>query len=208
MILREARRFLKSSPLLSLTGVAVLALGMGASALALALLLAFSSLTYPGMRALGYATIAEETEGGGSEHITWKRFSDLRTSLRENARIAGYSSLISTTLQINQSSRPLKVAAISTGFFSAFTPPLTAGRDFSWAEESQAGTHVIIVSHSLGTNLFKSPENALGRFVVLDGLPLPDCRCSATRLSRHVRRSRRGMGASQWCDPTCAADPT
>jgi MacB-like periplasmic core domain len=171
MFLREARRFLKSSPLLSLTGVAVLALGMGASALTLALLLAFSSLTYPGMRALGYATIAEETEGGGSEHITWKRFSDIRTSSSENARIAGYSSLISTTLQINHSSRPLQVAAISKGFFSTFTPPLSAGRDFSWAEEEQAGTHVIIVGHSVATDLFKSPEKALGRFVVVNGLP-------------------------------------
>jgi predicted permease len=198
MIRREARRFLKSSPLLSLTGVAVLALGIGASVLALALLLAFSSLAYPGMRALGYATIAEETEGGGSGQITWKRLTDIRTSSREDAGVAAYSSLISTTLQINASSRPLKVAAISTGFFSAFTPPLTAGRDFSWVEEDQAGTHVIIVSHSLATELFKSPENALGRFVILNGLPY-----QIVGVAPHGFRGMFGDRAEAWVPANC-----
>lgn len=40
MVLREARRFLQSGPILSLSAVAVLALGIGASGLALALLMA------------------------------------------------------------------------------------------------------------------------------------------------------------------------
>ncbi|WP_263358086.1 hypothetical protein [Acidicapsa ligni] len=65
MMLREMRRFLYSSPLLGLSGILILALGIGISAIALALIFAFSSLAYPGMRPAGYATIAEETEGGG-----------------------------------------------------------------------------------------------------------------------------------------------
>ena len=115
MILREARRFLRSSPLLSISAVVVLALGIGASAVALALLLAFSSLAYPGMRAMGYATIAEETEGGGSVPIAWHRFEELRDASRQSTTLAAYSRLINTTLEMNGRSRPVRVAAISSG---------------------------------------------------------------------------------------------
>jgi len=171
MIVREARRFLKSSPLLSLSAMAVLALGIGASTLALAMLLAFSSLTSPGMRHMGYATIAEETEGGGSMSISWKRFEDFRASHGQSVRFAAYSGLIKTTLEVNGRSSPLKVAAISGGFFSVFTPEPTIGRDFNSNEGSQAGAHVAILSVPLATRLFKSPQAALGRFIVLAGEP-------------------------------------
>jgi predicted permease len=170
VILREARRYLLSSPLLSLSAVAVLALGISACALALALLLAFSSLTYPGMRQMGYATIAEETEGGGFVPVTWKRFGEL-SSPGQNVRFAAYSSPINTTAKIDGRNRALKVAVVSSGFFSVFTPRLSAGRDFSWVEEDQPGTHVAILSYSLAAGLFKSPENALGKFVKIDELP-------------------------------------
>jgi predicted permease len=171
MILREARRFLRSSPVLGLSAIVVLALGIGASALALALLLAFSSLAYPGMRASGYATIAEETDGGGSVPIAWHRFEQLRRSSSQSTTLAAYSRLINTTLEINGGSRPLRAAAVSTGFFSVLTAGLTAGRDFSRVEEGQADRHVTILSPALAAVLFQSPQNALGRFVVIDGLP-------------------------------------
>jgi putative ABC transport system permease protein len=170
MVLREARRFFKSSPLLSLSGAVVLALGIGASALTLALLMAFSSLAYPAMKAVGYATVAEETEGGGSIQITWSRFEALRASSSQVTTLAAYSKQIDTTLGVNDEKRPLRVAAISTGFFSAFSRRLTTGRDFSQEEETQAGKHVAILSHSLAANLFRSPQNALGQFLEIDGL--------------------------------------
>ncbi len=167
MIFREARRFLRSSPILSLSAIIILALGIGASALALALLLAFSSLTYPGMRALGYATIAEETEGGGSVPIAWQQFVELRGSSPQNTKLAAYSRLGNATLEVNSKSRPLRVAAVSSGFFSV-AAGLSAGRDFNRAEESQAGGHVIIVSSLLAATLFTSPETALNRVLVIN----------------------------------------
>ncbi len=171
MILREVRRFLVSSPLLGLSGMLVLALGIGASALVLALLLTLFSLAYPGMRALGYATITEETEGGGSMRIAWRRFEEIGASSRQSAALAVYSKPVDTALQAGGESRPLKVAGVSSGFFSVFTPRLTAGRDFSRAEESQAGRHAAILSNSLAAELFQYPQNALGRSVVINGLP-------------------------------------
>jgi MacB-like periplasmic core domain len=171
MIAREARRFLRSSPLLMVSAAAVLALGIGASALTLALLLAFSSLTYPGMRTSVYATIAEEAEGGGSVPIAWRRFEELRTSSGYSPALAAYSRPIHVTLGTNRESRPLTVAAVSRGFFPRMTGGLTVGRDFSSVEEVQAGRHAAILSYSLAVDLFKSPQNAVGRFVVIEKLP-------------------------------------
>jgi predicted permease len=171
MVLKETRRFLQSSPLLSVSAVAILALGIGVSALALALLLAFSSLRYPGMRALDYATLAEPTSGGRSMPIPWHSIQELRTSPSWNTRLAAYSRPINTTLQVDAGSRPLKVAVVSRGFFSVFTPQLTAGRDFSRVEESEAGKHVTILGLPLAVSLFRSPEAALHRFVKIQGRP-------------------------------------
>ena len=167
VIFREARRFLRSSPILSLSAIVILALGIGASALALALLLAFSSLTYPGMRVLGYATIAEETEGGGSVPITWQQFDELRGSSLQNAKLVAYSRLGNATLEVNGGGRPLRVAAVSSGFFPV-AAGLSAGRDFNLAEESQAGRHVIILSSLLAATLFTSPEAALNQVFVIN----------------------------------------
>lgn len=171
MILREARRFFRSSRLLGLSGIMVLALGIGASTFALALMLAFSSLASPGMRSAGYATIAEETEGGGSIETSWRRIDESRNFLLRGAAVSAYSKPISTTLDENGVSRPLKVAAISSGFFSRFTPNLTAGRDFTSGEENQQGKHVVILSFPFAVALYKSPANALERTIQLNGLP-------------------------------------
>jgi putative ABC transport system permease protein len=171
MIVREARRFLKSSPLLSLSAVAVLALGIGASTFALAMLLAFSSLTSPGMRRIGYTTIAEETEGGGSVPIAWKEFENLRASPRHNTNVAAYSSQINTKLGADGGSSSLKLAAVSRGFFSEFTRQLSSGRDFSQEEEDETGKHVVILSLSLALKLFRSPQGALNQLIVLAGQP-------------------------------------
>lgn len=171
MIMRESRRFLRSSPLLSLSGTVVLALGIGISSLALAFILAFSSLTYSGMRSVGYATIAEETQGGGSVQVSWRRLDELRAPLGQDTTLATYSKPISTVLDAGGISRKMDVSAISSGFFSVFTTRLSAGRDFRYDEESHAGMHVVILSSTLSVTLFESPANALEKSILLNGLP-------------------------------------
>jgi predicted permease len=171
MIMRESRRFLRSSPLLSLSGTVVLALGIGVSSLALALILAFSSLTYSGMRSAGYATIAEETQGGGSVQVSWRRLDELRAPLGQDTTLATYSKPISTTLEAGSISRKVDVSAISSGFFSVFTTHLSAGRDFRYDEESHTGKHVVILGSTLTVTLFESPANALGKTILLNGIP-------------------------------------
>lgn len=171
MVLREARRFLMSSPLLSLAGVVVLALGIGSSTLALVLLMKLSSLSYPGMQTKGYATLAEETEGGGSVQIAWRRFAELRASSPRGVVLSAYSKPIDAMLQANGGRRPLRVSAVSSGFFPAFTHRMTAGRDFSEAEEGDASEHAVILSAALAAELFRQPAEALDRFAILNGIP-------------------------------------
>lgn len=171
MPFREIRRFLKSSPLLNTSAVLVLALGIGASTFGLAMLLAFSSLKPPGMKPMGYGTIAEETEGGGSVPISWKSLDEIRRGNRSDAELAAYSNAITTTVDINGKSESLTVAAVSKGFFSNFTSPLSGGRDFHANEEGQVGEHAIILGTSLATRLFKSPQAALDQFLTIGGTP-------------------------------------
>lgn len=171
MILREVRRFLRSAPLLTLSGIAVLGIGIGATALALSLLIASSSLVFPGMRHNGYATVTEETEGGGSVPISWRRFEKLRISSGRLAKVAAYSTPIDTTLGIGGATRPMKVAAISSGFFSDFASPLSAGRDFNSSEEEVTTSHSVILSKASAMTLFGIPSNALGHYVMIGGEP-------------------------------------
>jgi hypothetical protein len=70
-LLKEVRRFFRSSPLLSVSGVLVLSLSLAVCLLALTMIAALSSMAYPGMRSLAYATVAEQTDGGGSMPISW-----------------------------------------------------------------------------------------------------------------------------------------
>jgi putative ABC transport system permease protein len=169
MISNEIYRFFRHSPLLSLSGAAILALGIGVSTLVLSLLFIFSSLSYPGMRKLAYATIAEETEDGGSIEISWNRFESLRSSPGQSTAIAAYSGSIKATMGVNGESKALRVAAISSGFFPIFTRGLLAGRDFNSAEEGDVGRHVVILGASTATELFGSPATALGGGIAING---------------------------------------
>lgn len=169
MILRETHRFFRSNLLLSTSGILVLALGIGVTALALALLFSFSSLAYPGVRSNGFATVAEETSGGGSVPLSWHRLDSVRANLGNGVAFATYSKPIAATLEIDDAKRELKVAATSSGFFSAFTSHIVVGRDFTRDEESRYSQHVVILGSSLASALFQSPANSLQRTVKLNG---------------------------------------
>jgi predicted permease len=168
MIVRETRRFFKSSPLLSLTGVLLLSVGVGSSAVALSLLLTFSSPRYPGMRSQGYATIGEGESGSVAMPVPWNWFEKLGREQRGGIRLAAYSPATEVVLGSGSGRKPVRVAAISSGLFSGFADPLAAGRDFTPGEAESAGEHKAILSAALAQSLFGSPSAALGRSVLLN----------------------------------------
>jgi hypothetical protein len=165
MVRREIVRFFRRHRLPGFCGAVILTLGFGTSTLALTFLLTFRSLSWPGIRAVSNATVAEEITGGGSTPISFGRFERLRESSSHVARLAAYTRLLPTS-----PGSPL-VAAVSSGFFSVFTAPLTVGRDFSPIEEGWSGNRVVIVSWRVAERRFGSPANALGQNIVLKGQP-------------------------------------
>lgn len=169
VIIRETRRFFKSNPLLSLTGVLLLSGGVGSSAVSLSLLLAFSSPSYPGLRTQGYATIGESESGSIAMPVPWKRFEELGREQRGAVRLAAYSPAREVTLAWDSRHKSVHVAAISSGFFSGFAVPLAAGRDFIPGEAESAGEHKAIVGAALAQAFFGSPNAAMGRSVLLNG---------------------------------------
>ncbi len=169
MILREIRRFCSNNALLVVAGTSILALGSGVATLAFALIISFSSLVSPGMRAVGYATIAEETQGGGSVGVSWRKLDELRSLLGSRATLSAYSRLITVSLETGGSAHETKVAAVSNDFFNHYTHHLSAGRNFLPGEEELIGQHIVIISLSLATSLFQSPANAINRSVVISG---------------------------------------
>ena len=162
---------MKSSKLLCLSGTAVLSLGLGISALAFTLLLAFSSLSYSGLRNTTFATVAAETEGGGSTQIAWKRFEELSDTSAPGVTLAAYSNPIKATRGGPQDRRPITLSAVSSGFFAAFTSGLPAGREFTQSEASGLGSRETILSNDLAVRLFGTPRNAVGRPLLLNDTP-------------------------------------
>jgi hypothetical protein len=171
MIIRETRRFFKSNPLLSLTGVLLLSIGVGSSAISLSLLLAFSSPSYPGLRSQGYATIGDSENGSLAMPVPWKRFEEISREQRGSVRLVAYSPTDQFVIASVSGGehKSVRVAAISGGFFSGFALPLAAGRDFTPAEAEAAGEHKAIASAVLAQSLYGSPSAALGRPVLLNG---------------------------------------
>lgn len=169
MIIAEIRRFFQSAKILTGAGVLVLAIGVGTSALALSLLLASSSLVTAGMRHIGYSTLAEDSADGGFLPISWLKFEKLRAASRGQESFAAYSAPISVKLEVTGKVRPLKVVAVSNGFFSIFTEPLSAGRDFTDLGAEQSTHHRIILGYRTAVSLFGMPSNAIGQFLPLNG---------------------------------------
>jgi putative ABC transport system permease protein len=169
VIRTEIRRFFKSAKILTGAGIIILAIGVGASALAFSLLFASSSLVVAGMRHIGYSTVAEESGDGGSIPISWRQFEKLRALSGEHASLAAYSVPINVNLDFDGQVRAFTVAGISNSFFSTFTEPLSAGRDFTDFEVEQTTHHLMILSYRSAVDLFGQPSRALGQFLSLSG---------------------------------------
>jgi predicted permease len=171
MILRECRRFFRSSLWLSLTGVLLLTIGVGSSAVTYCFLVAFSAPRFPGMRAQGYATIGAEEASSVLFPISWWRKETLDRVLGNRMQVAAYSpSEAGVDLAAESVHRTIKVAAVSADFFSAFAGPLLAGRDFSETEAGDRDQHAVILGAALATSLFGSPQHSLGGTVALNGM--------------------------------------
>ena len=121
---------------------------------------------------MGYATIAEPTGDGGSTPVSWRDFEKVRNLTNSVANVAAYSVPIGTHIEIDGRAQPFRVAAVSKGFFSTFSEPLSAGQDFNVTDESSPSNRSIILGMRSAVSLFGSPSGAIGRYVTIDGTQL------------------------------------
>ena len=168
-LLRETKRFLQKNPLMSLSGLLIVALGVGITATVLAQLWSFSTLAYPGMQARGYATVAEATSNGGSTPITWKQYQQIAQALPHRATVA-YSQPFSVTASAAGQNDTATLAAVSENFFRDFSS-LAAGSNFTYDQTADYSQNVVILSHRLATKLYGDPLQALGHSLLLNGHP-------------------------------------
>ena len=167
-VVQQYRLYMRRNPLLASLASIVLAVGFAGSALAYTVMRAMSSPSPVGLRSLQYATIAEETGGGGSQSVAWKTYQRLRESPgRPHLALFAYAEPIRAKLHLGETGIGISVAAVSSGFFSDFVEGLDAGRDFS-AVDNGHGSELILTRH-LAERLFATPADALDRSVVING---------------------------------------
>ncbi len=171
LIAKEVRRyFLRSKLQTTIMGLIIL-LGMTASSLMLSLLLSLENNLAPGLRHWNYQTIAEALPDGGAGPISWKQAVKVRDSNRTGVAVAISTRAFDIKLRVREDSSPAKAVMVSRGFFSIFTRPLSAGRDFTATEEVENSRHVLVISHAFAARFFSSPQNAVGRYVFLNQHP-------------------------------------
>jgi putative ABC transport system permease protein len=171
MILREIRRFIKNSPLLSSAGIIVMTLGFSASALSFTLLLAFTTLHSSGMKDVSYATLSEQVVDGGSSPISWERYTQLEKTQMPGIAFTAYSLPISAELGAYGYRKSIHLAAVSGSLFSMLEEPLLAGRYFNLNEEQSHEAHQIILTARLARELFGQPSQALEKIIVINDRP-------------------------------------
>jgi hypothetical protein len=167
-ILKQSRRYLRRNPLLTLLAGIVLAVGFSGSTLAYTVMLAMLSPRTSGLRAMQYATIAEEARGGGFQSVTWKTYEHLRQSTSwSDPVLVAYAEPIRARVHFRNFQQELSVAAASNGFFTEFAP-LEAGTDFSSAWKNPHGDKVVILSRRLAEHLFSAPSDAIDQNILLN----------------------------------------
>lgn len=169
VLLREIKRFVLKHPVMSLSGLLIVALGVGITATVVAQLWSFSALAYPGMQAKGYATVAEATSNGGSTPISWKQYQQVAQALPHSATVA-YSEPFSVSVSAAGQKDTASLAAVSENLFHDFTS-LAAGRNFTYDQTADFSQNVVILSQRLAAQLYGDPLQALGQSILFNGHP-------------------------------------
>lgn len=161
-------RFFRRSPLVTTLAGVVLAIGFTSSAVALTIMLAMTAPRSSGLRSLAYATVAEETNGGGSQAVSWETFERLRDSaVWSDPVLVAYAEPIRAHLSYKQTEQEISVAAASIGFFTSFVH-LDTGEDYASSSTNENSDREVVLTSAFAERLFSNDGEAVGRIVVLN----------------------------------------
>jgi len=165
--LRYGARTLMKSPGFSLVAMITLALGIGANATVFSLVdgVLLKPLPYESPEELVW--VAERTQSGSPNWVTWPNFRDWRAESRSFQALAAFGERSTTVLGGDQPVYAL-VATVSQDFWSVFPVTPLAGRLSLGEDHVEGGAPVAVVTEAFAHRLFGG-EDVVGRGVEISG---------------------------------------
>ena len=169
--IRYAFRMLLKRPGFTVVAVVAIALGVGANTTIFSLLNALLIRPLPVDHPEQLVSVSKRGEDGSSYHS----FSIPATrDFRDRSRQVDLAAYTGTPLSLNTGAGP-EVSygyLVSGNYFSVLGLTPAAGRFFSTAEDSTAGTHAVaVISHSFWKTRFNLDKGVIGRQIVINGYP-------------------------------------
>jgi len=165
--LRYGARTLLKSPGFTLVAMITLALGIGANATVFSLVngVLLRPLPYDSPEELVW--VAERSQSGNPNAVTWANFRDWRAESRSFQALAAFGQRSTTVLGGDQ---PIYAqgAVVSQDFWSVFPVSPSAGRLTVGADHVEGGAPVAVVTEAFAHQLF-GDEGAVGRGVEISG---------------------------------------
>jgi putative ABC transport system permease protein len=167
--LRYALRTLRRSPGFTLVALATLALGVGATCAVFTVLSAVLLRPLPFADPGRLVMVWETMPGNGARGAAPANFLDWRRESRSFAALAGYFEDTRTV----GGDRPerVDVASVSGNLFSLLGARAAVGRTLLPADDGVDAERAVVVSHAYWRSHLGGGPAALGRTLVLDGVP-------------------------------------
>jgi putative ABC transport system permease protein len=167
-----AIRGLRKKPLFAITAVLTLALGIGANAAIFTVVrgVLLRPLPYPSPDRLMMLWTYNPRQGYDKDVSTYPNFDDWR---RQSTSFEGMSAYTGFEFTLTEAGDPAQIrgAIVTPGFFETLGVAPLIGRAFGPREEGAAVDRVAMLSHGLWQTRFGGDPAAVGRSIVLNGVP-------------------------------------
>ena len=171
--LRFGFRMLVRSPGFSLLAIFCLTVGIGANAAAFSWIEGILFRPYPRVAHQEQLMVLAGTSRGapGYNEVSWPDFLDLRKNCKLVDAFIG-EKIVGTTLSIGDRAEVTAGSIVSANYFDAIGVRPVLGRGFAPEEELGRSAHpVVVISHQLWKDRFRSDPAIIGKTQMLNGQP-------------------------------------
>jgi putative ABC transport system permease protein len=170
--IQYALRNIAKKPLFYSVVILTLALGIGANAAIFTVVngVLLQPLPYPHPERLMMVWTHNPLQGFDKDVGTYPNFEDWRRASQSFERMSAYFGA-SVTLTGSGEPAQIRGARVTHEFFETMGVAPLQGRAFSSANGQAGGERVVIVAHGIWMRRFGADASAIGRRIVLDGLP-------------------------------------